>query len=148
MSETATMSETPPPLPTDAPGLVGPFRRAWALLELEPGAAPAELKRAYRAMTRRHPPDRDPEGFRAVRAAYELLRDPLPEAHARLMATRPLVEPPTLPTPEGPSPRTLVPLAFLRAVAATVDLTPLNLSGAVDGLGSDPDAAAKEGRDE
>jgi len=48
---------------------------AWAVLELEPGASPAAVRRAYRRLAGRHHPDRggDAEQFRRVREAYELL---------------------------------------------------------------------------
>ena len=36
----------------------------------------AALKQAYFALVRAHPPERDPEMFKQVRAAYERLRDP------------------------------------------------------------------------
>jgi curved DNA-binding protein CbpA len=37
-------------------------------------ASEAEIKRAYFSLVREHPPERDPEGFKRVRAAYEKLR--------------------------------------------------------------------------
>lgn len=48
---------------------------AAGVLGLEPSAAqdPRALKRAYATMLKRHRPDQDPEGFRRVRDAYELL---------------------------------------------------------------------------
>lgn len=36
---------------------------------------PGEIRRAYAAKVRESPPDRDPEGFRLIREAYESLRD-------------------------------------------------------------------------
>ena len=36
----------------------------------------AALKQAYFTLVRAHPPERDPEMFKQVRAAYERLRDP------------------------------------------------------------------------
>ncbi len=36
---------------------------------------PGEIRRAYAAKVRESPPDRDPEAFRLIREAYELLRD-------------------------------------------------------------------------
>jgi curved DNA-binding protein CbpA len=37
-------------------------------------ASEAEIKRAYFNQVREHPPERDPEGFKRIRAAYEKLR--------------------------------------------------------------------------
>ena len=37
-------------------------------------ASEAEIKRAYFSLVREHPPERDPEGFKRVRVAYEKLR--------------------------------------------------------------------------
>jgi tetratricopeptide (TPR) repeat protein len=34
-----------------------------------------EIKRAYYRLVREHPPERDPEGFKAIRGAYDLLSD-------------------------------------------------------------------------
>jgi len=44
------------------------------VLGLEGPAAPAELKRAYHRRLRVTKPDEDPEGFKRLRAAYELLQ--------------------------------------------------------------------------
>lgn len=35
-----------------------------------------EIKRVYFALVRAHPPEREPDTFKRVRAAYEQLRDP------------------------------------------------------------------------
>jgi curved DNA-binding protein CbpA len=43
-------------------------------LGLERGASEAEIKQAYFNLVREHPPERDPEGFKRIRAAYEKLR--------------------------------------------------------------------------
>jgi len=43
-------------------------------LGVERGASEAEIKQAYFALVRQHPPERDPEGFKRIRAAYEKLR--------------------------------------------------------------------------
>jgi len=43
-------------------------------LGLERGADEAEIKQAYFNLVREHPPERDPEGFKRIRAAYEKLR--------------------------------------------------------------------------
>lgn len=43
-------------------------------LGLEPTATDADVESAYREAIKRCPPDRDPAGFQAVRAAYERIR--------------------------------------------------------------------------
>ena len=45
-------------------------------LEIAREASADEIKRAYFALVRAHPPEREPELFKRVRAAYERLRDP------------------------------------------------------------------------
>ncbi len=47
----------------------------YAVLGIGPGASDEEVRRAYIARVQEHPPERDPEGFKAVRWAYEKLRD-------------------------------------------------------------------------
>jgi hypothetical protein len=48
----------------------------FTVLGIAPTLEPAEVKRGYFAALARHPPHADPEGFRKVRAAYELLSRP------------------------------------------------------------------------
>ena len=43
----------------------------WQTLGIAPTSDEAAIKKAYAERIREHRPDRDPEGFRAVRAAYE-----------------------------------------------------------------------------
>ena len=43
-------------------------------LGLERTATEAEIKQAYFTLVREHPPERDPDGFKRIRAAYEKLR--------------------------------------------------------------------------
>jgi hypothetical protein len=50
-------------------------KQALAELGLEAPASTEAIRRAYLRSVRKHPPERDPEGFRRVRQAYELLRD-------------------------------------------------------------------------
>ena len=44
------------------------------VLGVEAGATPEEVRRAYLRAVRSHRPERDPEGFRRVREAFEVLR--------------------------------------------------------------------------
>ncbi len=47
------------------------------ILGLAPGAGDDEIRRRYLELVREFPPDRAPEKFAAVRAAYDELRDPV-----------------------------------------------------------------------
>lgn len=51
----------------------------WEALGLtrEAAADPATVKRAYARLLKEHRPDRDPEGFRRIRDAYEILTGPM-----------------------------------------------------------------------
>jgi hypothetical protein len=46
---------------------------ARAILGVAARTPPREIRRSYLRQVRRHPPERDPEGFQRVRAAFELL---------------------------------------------------------------------------
>src|SRR5437762_2662858 len=46
----------------------------YKVLGLERDASEAEIKRAYFTLVREHPPERDPDGFKRIRAAYEQLK--------------------------------------------------------------------------
>jgi len=48
----------------------------YELLNIERGADTNEIKRAYFSAVKLHSPDSDPEGFKAIRIAYETLYDP------------------------------------------------------------------------
>ncbi|WP_461256899.1 J domain-containing protein, partial [Treponema sp. R80B11-R83G3] len=48
----------------------------YELLNIERGANANEIKRAYFSAVKIHSPDSDPEGFKAIRTAYETLYDP------------------------------------------------------------------------
>ena len=47
----------------------------WETLELSPGSSPAEVKKAYFRLVRQYTPEKDPERFQQIRAAYEMLKD-------------------------------------------------------------------------
>jgi len=51
------------------------LKLAREVLELGQDASPESVKRAYLRQVKRHRPERDPEGFQRVRAAYDRLRD-------------------------------------------------------------------------
>ena len=48
----------------------------YARLDLHPEATLAEIKNAYFTLVRAHPPEREPEVFKEIRAAYEQLNTP------------------------------------------------------------------------
>lgn len=66
--------------PGDGAGISRAEHDALRVLELEPGATPAQVKASYRRLAKRHHPDANPgdaraaERFQAVRVAYDLLR--------------------------------------------------------------------------
>lgn len=53
-----------------------PFTDPYHELGVERTATAAAIRQAYFALVRVHPPERDPETFKRIRAAYERLRDP------------------------------------------------------------------------
>ena len=48
----------------------------YEILGVPAAATDAEVKAAYLAAVRAHPPEREPEAFKSIRAAYEQLRTP------------------------------------------------------------------------
>lgn len=51
-----------------------PDDNPYKVLGVDRNAAEAEIKQAYFKLVREHSPERDPEGFKRIRAAYEKLR--------------------------------------------------------------------------
>ena len=51
------------------------YEAYYQALELPPGAAPEDVKRAYFRLLRRYSPEKDPEQFKKIRAAYEAVKD-------------------------------------------------------------------------
>ena len=47
----------------------------YAVLDLEPDAGDEAIRARYLELVRKYPPERAPDRFRAVREAYELVRD-------------------------------------------------------------------------
>ncbi len=62
----------------------------YAVLGLTRQATALEVKEAYFKLVHDYPPERDPEGFQRIRAAYEALRTPT----ARARTDRQFVQPP------------------------------------------------------
>lgn len=50
------------------------LEEAFAILELPPDATTKDVRRAYVRLIKLHKPDRDPEAFRRIRAAFELAK--------------------------------------------------------------------------
>lgn len=66
-----------------------PYSDPYAVLDLPRTATAAQIKQAYFALVRVHPPERDPEMFKRIRAAYERLRDPERRAEADMLLVQP-----------------------------------------------------------
>jgi len=62
----------------------------FAILGVEETADDEAVRAAYLRALRTSPPDRDPEGFRRIRAAYEALRDTESRLALRLFGPPPL----------------------------------------------------------
>jgi curved DNA-binding protein CbpA len=48
----------------------------YGVLELDRAATLDEIKQAYFTQVRQHPPEREPEAFKRIRAAYDQLKTP------------------------------------------------------------------------
>jgi curved DNA-binding protein CbpA len=83
-----------------------------------------EIKKAYFALVRQHPPEKDPDAFKQIRAAYEQLRDPRQRQQTDLLSWQPWIEPPRgeAPTLEAVLEWTLDPADVIRAARAVNDL--------------------------
>ena len=60
----------------------------YEVLGVPSSADEAEIRQKYLDLVRQFPPDRAPERFTAVRAAYEALRDPVTRLTRQLFDTR------------------------------------------------------------
>jgi hypothetical protein len=100
--------------------IIETFVEARRVLGVDAAADFGEIKRAYRRLTLSHPPDSDPEAFQRIRAAYELLEDPIPRATELLGEERPLVPPPELLEVDMPE-RGALALRMLRVAVLSLD---------------------------
>ena len=102
--------------------ILEPFDAARRALSLGPGEEDvAAIKRAYRREVLAHPPDADPDGFRRIREAYELLRDPWEKVRTLLVQPLPLAAPPAPPAEPPHPPRGATAVALLRLVVQAAD---------------------------
>jgi curved DNA-binding protein CbpA len=98
----------------------------YEILGLPASAGDADIKAAYLAAVRAHPPEREPETFKTIRAAYERLKTP----ELRLETDMLRIQPWPCPAPAGSSegagtrlaaPR-IEPQDIVRAARAFTDL--------------------------
>lgn len=59
------------------------------VLELSHHADEDEVRRRYLELVRQFPPDRDPERFATIRAAYDQIRDPITRIKTQLFRVEP-----------------------------------------------------------
>ena len=86
------MSDHPSDNPIDPPGGGLPPASAEnpaTILGVAPEAGPEEIRAAYLRLLRQYPPDRAPEQFQRIRAAYEILSDPRQRAQRMLLEDDP-----------------------------------------------------------
>ena len=74
----------------------------YKVMELPPTASEEEIRRAYFKLVRAHPPEQEPEQFKRIREAYDVLRDPVRRAKWDLFVA--LQPPPPLPIRRRPKP--------------------------------------------
>ena len=65
-----------------------PTASPYSVLGVGPDASPSQVRLAYHRQVREHPPERDPEGFKRIREAYETLRSPRKRAELSLLELR------------------------------------------------------------
>jgi curved DNA-binding protein CbpA len=92
----------------------------YAVLGLAPSATLDEIKQAYFAQVRAHPPEREPEAFKQIRAAYERLKTPEKKLETDMTRLEPWPEP-ELPPP-APLDLSVSPADVIRAARAVSDL--------------------------
>ncbi len=64
-------------------------------------ATPDEIKSAYFKQVREHPPERDPEAFKAIRASYERINTPEKRAETDMRLLREYPRPAYWPEPHA-----------------------------------------------
>ncbi len=63
----------------------------WKVLDLPPGAAETAIRQRYLDLVQQYPPEREPQRFAEVRAAYDTLRDPVRRLEEELFRLEPTV---------------------------------------------------------
>ena len=102
--------------------LTTPFADARAALGLSASEQDAAvIKSAYRRAVAKHPPDLDPDAFRRIRDADELLRDPWVRAKDMLLNPVPQVPPPGPPAEPPAEPPGKAAVAWLRLAVMRAD---------------------------
>jgi len=96
------------------------FDEARATLGLDADADATAIRKAWRRAALECPPDKDPDGFRRKREAYELLNDPISRAEKMLFHAVPLVDPPPVPDHGPAEAEDTLPMALLRAVVGSL----------------------------
>ena len=76
-------------------GYIDPY----AALDLTRAATPDEVKQAYFKLVRQHSPERDPEAFKAIRAAYERINTPAKRVETDMQLLRVYPVPARWPAP-------------------------------------------------
>ncbi len=104
-----------PPTPQN-PGAPDPY----VVLGLAPSASQEEIKQAYFVQVRAHPPEREPEAFKQVRAAYDQLKAPEKRLETDMLRFQTWAEP-ALSTPKAIE-LGLNPSDVIRAARACSDL--------------------------
>lgn len=74
----------------------------YEVMGLPPTSSEEDVRRAYFRLVREYPPEQDPEQFKRIRAAYDVLRDPVRRAEWDLFVA--LEPPPPLPSRRRPKP--------------------------------------------
>lgn len=57
----------------------------YVTMGLAPDADETAVRKRYLELVRQHPPDRSPDRFAEIRAAYEALRDPVKRLESKLL---------------------------------------------------------------
>lgn len=66
-----------------------PYLNPYSVLGVDRSASAEEIRQAYFALVRAHPPEREPDTFKRIRAAYERVRDPERRLAADMLLLRP-----------------------------------------------------------
>ena len=56
----------------------------YQILEIPKSATQEEIKKAYFGLIKKYPPEKEPEKFKTIRAAYDSLKTPIKKAEADL----------------------------------------------------------------